>query len=333
MEHGALAAQLQHIQSLTKNVVKKDGAGGFDFVSGRYFQPLIHDYDADGRPDIILTVDFGSPRLLKNVGSFSFSDVTSASGLDYAGTTMGVSVSGPNAGDYQNIIMTNVLGDFLFAEKPDHTFALTDGNVSRLGFGWGVAFLDYDLDGREDVYITNGDSTLSAGIPHPDLARAYFRNDKLYRNDGGGHFVDAWGDLPPDVLSGKSVAVSDYDNNGTPDIFISTIALRNVEQPQHNLLYINTEKDKHYLKIRLRGIESNSFGIGSEVSVTGEAGMQTKFVTIGGGFYSENSTRLLFGLGTSTAPVDVGVTWPSGRRTLLRSVPIDREIHITEDEL
>ncbi len=314
----------------TTNREFQDGSHPFDFPSGRYFQPMAFDANQDNLPDIVLTADTGSPILFINNGKGVFSEETSTFGLDYAGTTMGVS-----AGDYtrsgtQSLILTNSREDFLFTKKSGR-FEMSNMQISKIGFGWGVSFLDYNLDGWEDVFITNGDATRIAGLPNPDFSRSFLRMDKLYMNDAQGNLVDrTWADLPADAFSGKAVAISDVDNNGSPDIFVGNVSLLNAKQPQRNLLYINTVSGKHYLKVRLRGMSGNSFGIGAKVSVISALGTETKVVAVGGSFYSQNSLRLLFGLGDDQGPVGVRVRWPSGKESVLRQVPIDREIRIVE---
>jgi enediyne biosynthesis protein E4 len=81
--------------------------------------------------------------------------------------------------------------------------------------GCGAAFLDYDNDGRQDVFLVNG-TRLDApqGNPAP--------TNHLYRNNPDGTFQDVTekaGLLRTNW--GQSVSVGDYDNDGHEDIFIS----------------------------------------------------------------------------------------------------------------
>lgn len=102
--------------------------------------------------------------------------------------------------------------------------------AAAVGLGWspndpgyligaGGAFLDYDLDGDDDIYLAGGD-TINA----------------LYRNDGNGGFTDvtiAAGVIGTAIINHWSmgVAVADYDNDGDPDIYLC------VDGP--NVLYRN----------------------------------------------------------------------------------------------
>lgn len=85
--------------------------------------------------------------------------------------------------------------------------------------GGGVAFLDYDNDGHQDLLLIN-----SAYWPGhlPDGAKPAF--PALYHNDGHGHFTDVTAGSGLDVsLYGMGVAVGDFDNDGLPDVFISGV--------------------------------------------------------------------------------------------------------------
>lgn len=90
--------------------------------------------------------------------------------------------------------------------------------------GNGVAIFDYDNDGRNDIFITNGmrlGSQKQASSP-----------PQLYHNDGNGHFseVAAKAGLH-ETTWGQGVCIGDYDNDGHPDILMTAYG--------HNTLYRN----------------------------------------------------------------------------------------------
>jgi len=93
--------------------------------------------------------------------------------------------------------------------------------------GSGCAFLDYDRDGWQDILLING-----ADWPGHKTTRTTLR---LYRNNGNGTFTDMTTRAGLDVeMYGMGVAVGDYNNDGFPDIFVTSVG--------QNRLFRNTGK-------------------------------------------------------------------------------------------
>src|ERR1035441_10196958 len=97
----------------------------------------------------------------------------------------------------------------------------------------GVAMLDYDGDGFEDLFFVNGarlQNPMPPGAP-PDKSDPKYWN-RLYRNNGHGGFIDV---TEKTGLQGQSygmgVAVGDYDNDGRPDLYVTNFG--------RNILYHN----------------------------------------------------------------------------------------------
>jgi len=153
------------------------------------------DYDLDGDEDIFIGNDIGFSVLYQNQGDATFKDVSFESGVTRRGTGMGGSWGDPNGDGYPDLFVTGMasnsvwivdLPDFpvpmpwwvnLFLKRviKDVVKEMFDGNwyyvadgkggftetaascgVRNSGWGWGGTFLDYDNDGREDIYVLNG---------------------------------------------------------------------------------------------------------------------------------------------------------------------------------
>lgn len=84
--------------------------------------------------------------------------------------------------------------------------------------GGGVAFLDYDLDGDQDLLLVNSDHW-----PHRPVAGPRPRH-ALYANDGSGRFSDVTARAGLDQpFYGQGVAVGDGDGDGDPDLFFTAV--------------------------------------------------------------------------------------------------------------
>lgn len=324
---GVVRTGLDEAATPTEPRFQSEGTHPYNRVSGAFFQAVSFDYDGDGRQDIYLASDFGAGILLRNLGGLRFENTTAAAGLDYYGSGMGVAVGDYNHDALPDLVITNSLTDFVMRNKGDGTFAYETDTfaLAKNGVGWGVSFLDYDLDGQEDLYIGNGDNLRTAMDPDPELTRPLFRRDNLYRGTSQG-FEDRTGlDLCADAMTAYPVAVSDFDNDGRPDVFVGNSRIYGTGPQQDNLLLEDKypKPGVHYVALKLAGRTSNSFGVGAKVAVTSALGTQTQFVLLGQSFHAQNSSTLLFGLGTSSAPVEVRVSWPSGLVTDKKAVPVD----------
>jgi len=163
------------------------------------------DYDNDGDQDIYLANGWSSNKLFRNEGGGVFVDATSGplGDPDY-----GTAVAW---GDYNNdgnldLYLANcTTGNKLFRNDGGGTFV--DATSGPLGddpaCGVGVAWGDFNNDGDLDIYLVNCDST-----------------NKLFRNDGGGTFVDATSGPLGGPGDARAVACADYDNDGDLDIYL-----------------------------------------------------------------------------------------------------------------
>jgi hypothetical protein len=82
--------------------------------------------------------------------------------------------------------------------------------------GGGAAWLDYDLDGRLDLYLTNG-----CRLKDPDPHQTEYLN-RLFRNIGGGRFTDSTGGAAAHQPGyGQGCAAGDFDVDGFPDVYLT----------------------------------------------------------------------------------------------------------------
>ena len=98
-----------------------------------------------------------------------------------------------------------------------HTSGAEGDKLLPETMGSGVAFLDYDGDGDQDLLFVNSDQwPWAKSKTHPTQA--------LYRNDGKGRFEDVTAESGLDrEFFGMGVAVGDYDNDGDPDVYLTAL--------------------------------------------------------------------------------------------------------------
>jgi len=100
----------------------------------------------------------------------------------------------------------------LFIQRADGTFRATPGpGGAKRSEDMGALFFDADADGDQDLYVVSGSNEWEAG------SDAY--QDRLYRNDGKGHFTLDAAALPPMRSAGSCVKAADFDRDGDLDLF------------------------------------------------------------------------------------------------------------------
>ncbi|HET6250824.1 MAG TPA: CRTAC1 family protein [Tepidisphaeraceae bacterium] len=211
------------------------------------------DYDNDGKPDLLFINTAGPPALYHNDGGGHFTDVTAGSGLDQ-GSIRGMGVA---VGDYDNdgradFLITGVGGCRLFHNEGGGHFrdVTAEAGVGGSPADWSTsaAFVDYDNDGRLDLFVCNyvrwsREIDLKANYTLNGIGRAFgpptgFEGAfcRLYHNDGNGHFSDVSAragiqvrNKDTGVAIGKSLGVLpiDIDGDGFIDFLVANDTVQN----------------------------------------------------------------------------------------------------------
>lgn len=280
---------------------------------------IFFDYDNDGDPDLYLTHDANIPNILyRNNGNGQFSNVSAGSGANIAKMGMGVDAGDINNDGWLDLYITNLGPNTLLLNNGNGTFSdiTVSAGVGDPGMGWGCSFLDFDNDGWQDIYLAN-DSNFS---PFPNL---------LYRNNGDNTFtICSENSVLHSMLAGYGFASFDYDGNGKPDIYLA-----NYGGNTGNQLFVNEmDNDNNWLKIKLRGIQSNAAAIGAKVQLFNEGSVQVDEVTAGCSWLSQNSPILHFGLGQTDTVELVIIQWPGGITDSFMQVSANQLLVIAEGE-
>jgi hypothetical protein len=213
----------------------------------------IFDYDNDGWPDIFVVngttleqlsaASAPTNHLYHNNHDGTFTDVTMKAGLAHTGWGQGVCV-----GDYDNdgnedLFVTYYGKNVLYHNNGDGTFTdVSDkAHVAGTGGAWstGCAFLDYDRDGKLDIFVATyvdfdlksapapGEraSCLWKGVPVMCGPRGLpWGKNILYHNNGDGTFEDVTAKAKIDQTNGHygfSVSTFDFDDDGWADIYVA----------------------------------------------------------------------------------------------------------------
>ncbi|MCB0705840.1 MAG: VCBS repeat-containing protein [Saprospiraceae bacterium] len=207
----------------------------------------VGDLNGDQLPDLFFTANRLQNRLYINKGNLQFEDQTGLAGVGGKGDwKTGASMVDINADGLLDIYVCQV-GRYkkingrneLYINQGDGTFteeAEAYGLAFR-GFSQQAAWLDYDGDGDLDCFLLNHSVHNPQNYQSSDVRtrRDPVSGDILFRNDGG-KFTDvseASGIYGGRVGFGLGVVVSDFDQNGWPDIYVSN------DFHENDYLYLN----------------------------------------------------------------------------------------------
>ncbi len=300
------------------------------------FTPLVLDYDNDGWPDVYVADDSTASLLFHNNHDGTFTDVGVLAGVAYNEDGRDQGGMGAAAGDYDcdgwlDIVKTNFAEDTstLYHNQGDGTFndvTFPAGLGSNTRYvGWGTAFFDFDNDGWPDIFMANGH--VYPEVDSALLDSTYQQRKILYLNRRDGTFEDVSLRGGPAVVikkSARGAAFGDLFNIGQIDIIINN--MNDIPTLLHNV----APGPNHSLMVQLEGTQCNRSAIGARVTVRVKNHRMIDEVRSGGSFCSQSDLRLHFGLGTSREADLVEVTWPSGRKEVVKNVACDQWITIKE---
>jgi len=212
------------------------------------------DYDNDGWLDIYVTngVRFEetytagnapTTHLYKNNRDGTFTDVTERAGVGRTGWGTGVCVGDYNNDGWDDLFCTYWGHNILWHNNGDGTFTDVTKKAGldeeRVRWGSGCTWLDYDRDGRLDLFVANYIELDISKVPAPgETAYCQWKGlpvmcgprglppglNILYHNNGDGTFTDVSeksGILKPGPHYAITAVSYDFDNDGWPDIYVA----------------------------------------------------------------------------------------------------------------
>jgi RNA polymerase sigma factor (sigma-70 family) len=314
---------------------------------GKALGVVIADFNGDGRPDIYVANDEMANLLYINQGNMKFQEVgvLSGSAMDdngHANGSMGVDVAAYDGTDRMSIFVTNYQNEIhaLYRNvgsnlSSQFVYASRGAGIAAIGLnyvGFGIGFIDFDLDGAEDIFITNGHVIRFPIAPAELLQRPVLLRN--LRQPGDKPWQVRFQDVSEHAGTffqtkhmGRGAAFGDLNNDGRTDIVIS-----HVNEPAV-LLQNNLNNGNHWLGIELVGKPYRD-AVGAKLILEVGGQKLTRMIKGGGSYLSASDRRIVFGLGKSDKVERLTVTWPSGepRTQSWDNLTIDRYHKLEQGE-
>ncbi len=341
----------------------------------------IRDINQDGLPDIYVCNDFDSPdRVWINQGNGRFQAIPRLAMRKVPYFSMGMDFADINRDGFDDFLVLDMLardrvhrltmaGDrrpyvpvvgeienrpsylmsMLFLNRGDGTYAEIGQlrGLEAMDWSWSAAFLDVDLDGWEDILVTNGNERESR---HMDVAAQLrsmrtsrqmspeeilnarklfpryatpnlaFRNrrDLTFEETGRG-----WGFDMVGVSNG--FALADLDNDGDLDVVVNNL------NSAAGIYRNDTSAPR--VAVRLKGRPPNTAGIGAQIKVFGGPVTQSQQITCAGRYLSCDQPMRVFAAGALTNELTIEVLWRGGARSVVTGVKPNRIYEIAEPQL
>ena len=293
-------------------------AAGLGAAVGNGLGVIADDVNGDGRIDVFVANDGTPNHLWINLGHARFAESALMSGvaIDQDGAPkagMGVHAADvDDDGDNDLIVMNlDTEADSFFRNEGrffiDDTTSVGLRVASRRFTRFGVALMDFDNDGRLDLYEASGRVGLQAETFSAD---PYAEPNLLFRGVAGGRFEEVsprGGTTQPLVATSRAAAFGDLDNDGGVDILVA-----NRDAAPHLLRNVAPGRG-HWLLLRVLD-RHGSDAVGATLSIMAGTRTMRRDVRTGYSYLAANDPRVHVGLGDLTKVESVTVRWIDGTR-------------------
>jgi hypothetical protein len=328
------------------HLYRNDGADRFTDVSDaaglivrdRYTNALVGkslgltavDLDLDGWLDIIVTNDTTQNFVFHNQRNGAFREIGAQCGLGFDATGQARRQFGVDAawmaetggwGVACGTAAGEPLGFFKAArgllQFTDDSMPTGLGRESRVPNKFAPLMCDFDLDGRLDLFIANGQ--VDAEMEQLRSSQTHAQYPDLYSNIGDGRFakipVDKLGSIGGPIVA-RGAAIADFDGDADPDVLLVA------NGGPLRLLRNQQLSGNHWYRVRVSGPEA----IGARVELTVRGTKQIWLASPYRGYLSQSEAAVTFGLGTADRIEHLKVYWTDGETWDRENLPADQTL-------
>jgi hypothetical protein len=223
-------------------------------------------------------------------------------------------------------------------------------DVAATDWSWSPLIADYDLNGINDIFVTNGIKNRQNDLDYikffyvlqagkgKNAGKAYDHQILEHQPPGAWHnylfegssdlkykdVSEKWG--MKDATLSQGAAYADLDNDGDLDLVTN-----NMNEPAG--IYKNNARDhepaSHYLTLQLKNNSPNTFAIGAKVFLFSNKQVMFKEVQTVHGFMSSSEPLLNYGLGNKNIADSIIIIWPNNTFQKLQNVKADKRIIVS----